>query len=223
MTKADWRRARIVSNESAASDMITLVLEPFECIPHEAGQHYDIRFPGEDLSRAYSIVSAPERADLLEFGIQVLPTGQISPRLARTLAGDILEIRGPLGQFFNWRPELGRSLILLGGGAGITPLISIRDHFNAAFGVGRCRFLMSSKTKDRVYHYARYRDSLILRFTESQPRLAKSDLAEGVGDIVSDPDACARICGPGSFRRTMAEYLLSLGMPVARIRSEGFA
>jgi len=221
-TISDWRSARVVSNEPACEDMISLLLEPEELLPHRAGQHYELRLPGDGLSRKYSIVSPPERDSPLEFGVQLLPTGLVSPRLAATRPGDRVEIRGPLGEAFVWTPASGRSLILLGGGAGITPLLSIYEHFRRSVPRGREIFIMSAKTPQRIYRYERYRDRLTTRFTSSDPRLDKDDLVAITGDLLHDSEASAWICGPPGFIDLMVDNLIELDFPEMRIRSEAF-
>ncbi len=222
MTIAEWRSARVVSVEAAAADMISLLIEPGVAVPHRAGQHYEIRFPGEELGRKYSVVSSPGAPAPLEFGVQLLPKGFLSPRLARCRPGDGLEIRGPLGEAFVWTPDMGGSLILIGGGAGVTPLLSIHAHFRRCFPEGRCRFLLSARRPDRVYRLDRYRSVLTTRFTESEPRLARADLADLLGDRMADSETCARVCGPPGMIDSVVDNLIDLGFPELRIRSEAF-
>jgi len=219
---AQWRPARVVSVETASADMISLLIAPDTETVHRAGQHYEIRFPGDELGRKYSIVSPPDQLAPLEFGVQVLAKGLLSPRLARCLPGATLELRGPLGEAFTWTPDAGGSLILIGGGAGITPLLSIYGAFTRAFPDGTCRFLLSAKRPNLVYRLERYDPILITRYTDSSPRLSRSDLADLLGDLLHAPSASARICGPGGLLDSVVDNLIDLGFPEERIRSEAF-
>lgn len=221
-TISDWRPARVVSNGPGCEDMVSLLLEPEEPLPHRAGQHYELRLPGSELSRKYSVVSPPEDVNRLEFGVQLLPRGMVSPRLAAARPGDRIELRGPLGEAFVWAPECGSSLILLGGGAGITPLLSIYEHFIRCFPDGGKVFLMSAKAPQRIYRYERCRDWLTTRFTDGEPRLTRDDLASFIGDLLHDPAASARICGPSGFIDVMVDNLIELDFPETKIRSEAF-
>ncbi len=222
MTISDWRPARVVANEPAAEEMVSLTLAPESLVAHRAGQHYELRFPGEELSRKYSVVNGPAHLDRLEFGVQILPTGLLSPRLARTVPGDRLELRGPLGESFFWEPSYGRSLLLLGAGAGITPLLSIYEHFSATFEEGICLFHVSAKRPDRIYRYARCKPFVTTRFTATEARLGRDDLARALAAMTIGPDSPARLCGPPRFIDAMVDSLIDLGFSESGIRSETF-
>lgn len=222
MRRHEWRPAHVTAVEPAASDMVTLNVEPAEWIPHAAGQHYEIRFPGERLSRKFSIASPPERVNELEFGIQVLPKGMLSPRLAACRPGDSLEIRGPTGAAFQWQREDGGPLILLGAGAGITPLLGILDHHTAAAVPAPLVFVLSARSPERVFRYERYRDRMRICFTSQQPRIDRVYLERALEPVLDDNRTQARVCGPLGFMTSMVEHLIQLGVKEAQIRSEAF-
>lgn len=217
-----WRTARILSVEPAASDMVAVGVCPDEWIPHAAGQHYEIRFPGERLSRTFSIASPPERDDSLEFGVHLRPKGMLTPRLARCRPGDPLEVRGPTGAAFAWRPEDGGPLALLGGGAGITPLVGIFEHYVAAAIPAPIGFVLSARSPQRVFRYPRYRDRIVTRFTASEGRIDREWLASALEPVLGDERTRARVCGPLGFMAAMVGLLVDLGVSEARIRSEAF-
>lgn len=219
---AEWRPADIDSVEYAATDMIALRLRPAQPRPHRAGQHYEIRFPDEDLMRNYSIVSSPIRTDILEFGIKVLATGMMSRRLADAAPGDALEIRGPLGQGFPWTPEDGVPLILLGAGAGITPLLPMYDHFSASYPGESVLFLVTAKSIERIFRHERYRDAMTIRCTQREGRLDSDSISAFLEPLRGVVEANFRICGPGGFINTVVDTVLDLGFDESRVRSEAF-
>jgi ferredoxin-NADP reductase len=99
---------------------------------HQAGQHVTVKLTAEDgysTQRDYSIASAPE-AGAVEITVQRLEDGEVSPYLTETARpGDQLELRGPIGGWFAWDPADTRPLLLLAGGSGVVPLMSmIRTH-----------------------------------------------------------------------------------------------
>ena len=222
ISPADWRAATVVSREQAAEDMVAVRITPDHPVSHTPGQHYEIRIPRDALSRKFSIVSSPANCEILEFGIQILKNGMVSPRLGRVAPGEPLEIRGPLGRAFGWSPRVSGNLLLLGAGAGATPLLSMWDDFHENHCPGICRFALSAKTPGRVYRYERYSDWQELRFTSSGPRLDRGDLERLLSGMPRS-DLSVRICGPSGFITTMANNLVALGVDEARIRSEGFA
>ena len=99
---------------------------------HLAGQHVTAKLTAEDgyaAQRDYSIASAPEPGRF-ELTVQRLADGEVSPYLTGVAGpGDQLEVRGPIGGWFAWQPADPRPLLLLAGGSGVVPLMSmIRTH-----------------------------------------------------------------------------------------------
>lgn len=217
-----WRPATVLSCDPAADEMVKLVIRPVEAVRHRAGQHYEVRIPGSDLGRKYSIVSAPSRIETIELGVQVLRNGLVSPRLARLMPGDRLDIRGPIGRGFVWEAGNSASLLLLGGGAGITPLLSMWSLFHESGPRGVCRFLATAKNSGRIYRFAELDAEISFHFSGGGRRISPTDVATAAADLPLD-DLAVRICGPSSFAGAMADALLELGVSESRIRSEGFA
>jgi len=95
---------------------------------HAAGQHIDVRLTAEDgysVQRSYSIASAPGE-DTIELALERLDDGEVSTFLHDIAApGDTIEVRGPIGGHFIWNAELTGPLLLIAGGSGVAPLMSI--------------------------------------------------------------------------------------------------
>ena len=76
--------------------------------------------------RSYSIASAPSGSATIELAIDLLDNGEVSPFFHEVAAiGDEIELRGPLGGHFVWGPSDGGPLLLVGGGSGLVPLMSM--------------------------------------------------------------------------------------------------
>ena len=121
---------------------------------HLAGQHVDVRLTAEDgyqAARSYSI-AAPADGDRVEITVQRLADGEVSPFLVDDLAvGDAVEVRGPLGGWFVWRPEQPEPVLLVAGGSGVVPLMAM---VRARAGASRApfRLVYSVRTPaDRIY------------------------------------------------------------------------
>ena len=88
---------------------------------HRAGQHVDVRLTAEDgyqAQRSYSIASAPE-LDALELTVELVDDGEVSPYFVEEVrAGDVFEVRGPIGGHFSWTVGDGGPLLLVGGARG---------------------------------------------------------------------------------------------------------
>jgi CDP-4-dehydro-6-deoxyglucose reductase, E3 len=95
----------------------------------EPGQYIDILLPG-GRRRSFSIASPPHDARPLELHVRRVPGGEFTDRLFHDdMHSSLLNIEGPLGKFV-YRPHLGPAppMLLIGGGTGIAPLLSILKH-----------------------------------------------------------------------------------------------
>ncbi len=124
---------------------------------HEAGQHVDVRLTADDgyvAERSYSIASAPEDARLA-LTVERLDDGEVSPYLTDELrAGDQIELRGPIGGFFAWKVEDGGPLLLVGGGSGVVPLMSMLRHHRDRQSDVDARLLLSARAEDDILYRA---------------------------------------------------------------------
>ncbi len=95
----------------------------------EAGQYIDILLPG-GRRRSFSIASPPHDARPLELHVRRVAGGEFTDRLFHEdMRSALLSIEGPLGSF-TYRPHLTGAppMLLIGGGTGIAPLLSILRH-----------------------------------------------------------------------------------------------
>lgn len=100
-----------------------------ETFTFEAGQYIDILLPG-GRRRSFSIASPPHDARPLELHIRRVAGGEFSDRLFHDdQLNALLTIEGPLGSF-TYRPAESEAvpMVLIGGGTGIAPLLSILRH-----------------------------------------------------------------------------------------------
>jgi len=102
------------------------IAEDFRFAP---GQYIDILLPG-GRRRSFSIASPPHDARPLELHVRHVPGGEFTDRLFHDdMQSSLLLIEGPLGRFV-YRPHAGPAppMLLIGGGTGIAPLLSILRH-----------------------------------------------------------------------------------------------
>jgi ferredoxin-NADP reductase len=206
---------------------------------HKAGQHVDVRLTAEDgyqTQRSYSIASAPEEERLV-LTVDRLDDGEVSPYLTDVLmAGDKLELRGPIGGYFTWEEGDGGPLFLVGGGSGIAPLMAMIRHRAAAGSEVPTRLLYSSRSYEEII-YREELESLASRdaslevihtLTRSRPEAwtgyhRRID-AGMLREVAWSPDESplAFVCGPTSFVEGVADALVSLGHDPARVKTERF-
>ncbi|WP_238343089.1 FAD-binding oxidoreductase [Nocardioides cynanchi] len=124
-----WTSGRVDEVERVGDHLVRLRLELAERSEHLPGQHCVVRLRAEDgytAQRSYSIASDP--ADpLLELMVECLPGGEVSGFLHDEVrAGDVLEVRSPIGGWFTWAGDT--TAICVGGGTGVVPLVSMQRH-----------------------------------------------------------------------------------------------
>ena len=92
----------------------------------QAGQYIDIMLPG-GRRRSFSIASPPHDARVLELHVRRVAGGEFSaPLFDEDVHSALLTVEGPLGKFM-YRPGAA-PMLLVGGGTGIAPLLSILRH-----------------------------------------------------------------------------------------------
>ncbi len=121
-----WRVATVAAIREETVSARTLVLDVPDWPGHLAGQHVDVRLTAEDgysTERSYSLASDPSTVELM---VQRVSRGEVSPYLCDVAGvGDQFELRGPVGGYFTWSPSRPEPVLLLAGGSGITPLMSM--------------------------------------------------------------------------------------------------
>jgi ferredoxin/flavodoxin---NADP+ reductase len=86
--------ARILERRDISDDLWMIRVDPGEVFPYVPGQYATLGIPSAEgrYERPYSIVSAPHEK-YLEFFIELVPHGQVTPRLYSCLPGDELTLR----------------------------------------------------------------------------------------------------------------------------------
>jgi len=234
-----WQRAELVDARRETASARTLVFSGPAWTGYMSGQHVDVRLTAEggySAERSYSIAAA-ERPRCFELTVQRLPDGEVSPYFVEEMAiGDEIEVRGPIGGWFAWRPETPDPILLVGGGSGVVPLMAmIRERDRAGSRVP-FRLVYSARSVDE----ALYRDELADRsstndrlivdqiYTRSAPmgyerapsRISQMDLADLSWAAGSAPRCY--VCGPNGFVESVSQLLLALGHAPDMIRTERF-
>ena len=125
----EWQIATVKSIRDETRQVKTFTLSLPRWMMHQAGQHYDIRLTAPDgyqAQRSYSIASEPERQGEIDLTVERIEGGEVSPYLHDVLMpGDLMELRGPIGGYFVWEAAMGGPLLLVAGGSGVVPLMSM--------------------------------------------------------------------------------------------------
>jgi ferredoxin-NADP reductase len=237
LTPLRWHLATVREVAAETPTARTITLEVPGWPGHRAGQHVDVRLTAEDgyqAQRSYSIASAPE-LDALELTVEEIEDGEVSPYLVEELrAGDQFEVRGPIGGHFTWSVRDGGPLLLVAGGSGVVPLMSMLRHRAARDSTVDARLLLSARASDDVL----YRDELAaldrrgltvaVTLTREQPAgwdgLSGRVDAAMLADVGPSPAEHPRIfvCGPTPFVEHVAGLLVDAGHDPGAIHAERF-
>jgi ferredoxin-NADP reductase len=227
-----WQVASVVAVQEESDTARTISLSIAGWSGHLAGQHVDVRLTAEDgytAVRSYSIASpAVGSADELSITVEESAEGEVSPFLVRELkVGDQLEIRGPVGGWFVWRPDQAGPTQLVAGGSGIVPVMSmLRTHRLVLHG-SKMRLLYSTRSPDSVIYRAELGGSQVL-YTRAAPsgssrparRLDATDVSEHAIPPADEPTCY--ICGPTGFVESASRLFLGIGYRAGSIRTERF-
>ena len=207
---------------------------------HLAGQHVDVRLTAPDgytATRSYSIASVPD-GELVEVTVERVDDGEVSPYLVDEVRpGDQLEVRGPIGGWFVWRPEQTEPVLLVAGGSGVVPLMAMLRRTRRRLGRRRSGWCTRSATPEALL----YADELAHAGEGAAPSRSPTSTPgppRPAGDGRSgrlDADLLDRrrvpagrrgrrayVCGPTGFVETVADLLVTAGHDPARVRTERF-
>lgn len=242
--KAPWREAKIQRIASLTPRIKSFFLDvpqlASQLASHRAGQHLDVRLTAPDgyaAQRSYSIASAP-RVGPVELIIEKLDNGEVSPFFHDIAeVGDSIEVRGPLGGHFVWRPADGGPLLLIAGGSGIAPLMAMVRAWAAEPTTTPVLLLCSARTAADLPFHA---ELLALEATrpgftfvavttrERPPRLVDRGRrldAGAIADVLGDWNNAPRhvfVCGANRFVEAVANGLVDADVPATRIKTERY-
>jgi ferredoxin-NADP reductase len=248
-----WQVGTLIKKVKTADNVMSLTFSLPNWQPFKAGQHFDIRLTAPDgyqAERSYSIASAPEDKGVVEFGVQLLEDGEVSPYLWKITEGKQVEMRGPIGGHFVWEASIPEPLILIGGGSGMVPLMSMLRHYHNQ--VERedisneereqlmrkeIVFLISARSYDHILYKkelefigTNHRNiNVVATITDAPPaiwsgytrRIDKGILQDVLGEL-KDKKPRTYICGPTPFVEAVSKHMKSLGFNPKDIKTERF-
>jgi ferredoxin-NADP reductase/DMSO/TMAO reductase YedYZ heme-binding membrane subunit len=204
---------------------------------YQPGQYLTFSLPidGRTVKRSYTIASSPTRPEACEVTIKREQPGTSSRYMHESVqVGDVLQLTAPSGQFtFGGGAEQG--VVLLGGGVGITPLMSILRALTDRAWPGQIHLLYSNKSEEEII-FRREIEALQqrhanLHVTFTLTRASGDNWGGRIGRIDAAllqelvPDLRALpifICGPDAMLKTLRELLPTLGVPDSHIHTESF-
>ena len=190
---------------------------------------------GERARRSYTIASSPTRRSHVEITVKREEQGLISRHLHdRVAVGDPLEVSAPSGVFTFTGAEAD-SIVLIAGGVGITPMMSITRYLTDSSFPGDIYLLVGARTtRDFIFReeleYLQKRHAKLhlaaameraagTSWMGHQGRISKEFIARAVPEIARRR---VHLCGPPPMMEAAKAALAELGVPKDQVKAEAF-
>jgi ferredoxin-NADP reductase len=244
----DWQIATVTSIHVESPRVKLFTLELQVNTPFRAGQHFDVRLTAPDgykAQRSYSVSSSPEPAanpTSIELAIELISDGEVSSYFHEAVElGDKIELRGPIGGHFTWNPIPAKPVVMIAGGSGIAPIMSMIRHRSAIAEKGPLLVMFSARTEADIIFVTELESiaandpsfHLIIALTRSDEvassnrpirrfcRIDRAMIESAISNFAVHPSRFY-ICGGSSFVEAIANHLLDLGTRNNSIRTERF-
>ncbi|MFP5218461.1 MAG: 2Fe-2S iron-sulfur cluster-binding protein [Actinomycetes bacterium] len=214
-----------VVRETADAHSIVFDGPPLEYKP---GQFLTLRIPSDraPTARCYSLSSSPHVDDVMKVTVKRTVDGYASNWVCDNVQpGTEIDVLPPAGKFSP--KDLDADLLLVAGGSGITPVISIVKSALAQ-GTGRLVLVYANRDEASVIFAAELRALA----AEHPERLTVLHWIESVSGLPTTPQLRelvrpyasfeAFVCGPGPFMSCVLTALSELGFERRRVHVERF-
>lgn len=243
LPNAKWRgQLRVESVITETPNVKTIRLQsasgeshlPFTFLP---GQFLNVSFSigGARMNRSYSISSSPTQREHIDLTVKREPRGAVSRHVDDLLkVGEQIEVGGPVGKSVFTGTEAD-SIVLISGGVGITPMMSITRYLTDRAWPGDIFFVYAcGSPADFIFakeigELERANPKLHLAVVMERPegtdwqglrgRLTKELLAQSVPDIASRR---VHLCGPPVMMDAVKAILTELKVPPDEVKTESF-
>jgi ring-1,2-phenylacetyl-CoA epoxidase subunit PaaE len=244
-----YLKLKVVDITQETADAITLHFEDpaNQTIPYKSGQFLTLitNINGKSVRRAYSLCSAPHEGKRLSVTVKRVQDGLMSNFLPDNIkVGDTMEVMAPIGNFcLEPTPNATRTVVLLGGGSGITPLMSIAKTVLEKESNSKVILLYGNRDEDATIFKAAFdkmeagsNGRFKVEHVFNQPKagnypashignLDKSKVISllqnhGVTNLL---DTEYYICGPEVMMEGAKQALTELKVPTEKVHKESFA
>ncbi len=209
---------------------------PFNFLP---GQFITVTInpAGVPVKRSYTIASSPTHTEYCEITVKHEEKGTVSHYMHNEVhIGELMQFTAPSGKF-TFTETHAKSAVFIGGGVGLTPMMSAIRYLTDRSWKGEIYFFFSCKDessiifREEILYLAKRYPNLHVFFVLSQQQgeanvdfipghITKEILAERVPDIIS---RMVHICGPKLMMDAVKLMLDELKVPKENVMQEIFA
>jgi ferredoxin-NADP reductase len=249
-----FRKFRVEGKVLEAESCCSFYLAPHDGRPLPAflpGQYltFRLQIPGQsrEITRCYSLSDSPDHTDYYRVTIKRIPppgaTPDAPPGLVsshfhdRLQVGDILDVKAPSGHF-HLNVDSRTPVVLVGGGIGVTPALSMLNYLLSAPGKREVWFFYGVRNgnehilKDYLREIAEgnphihivpcYSDPLANDRPEQDFRFAERVSVDLFKRVLEVNNFEFYICGPPPMMESLTKGLAEWGVPEEHIHFEAF-
>ncbi|MEV0185952.1 benzoate 1,2-dioxygenase electron transfer component BenC [Streptomyces sp. NPDC050625] len=219
-----------IKRHSASTVEFALDVDERQQLDFLPGQYVNVTVPGTDQTRSYSFSSGPTQRQV-SFLVRIVEGGAMSGYLTtRARVGDSLEFSGPMGSFY--LRELTRPALLLAGGTGLAPLLSMLETMTQQPTAHPVHLLYGVTGDQDLVHLDTLEDyaETIPGFTFDHCVADPSSSASNKGFVTNlidtstlhDGDVDIYLCGPPPMVEAVRTHITALGITPASFHYEKF-
>jgi ferredoxin-NADP reductase/predicted pyridoxine 5'-phosphate oxidase superfamily flavin-nucleotide-binding protein len=242
----DFKLTKVVDESSVIKSFYFESTTNKVLFPFEAGQYLTIKITPninqQATIRTYTVSSAPG-SKYYRISVKREEHGLVSKFLHDELKiGDVIEAKAPRGDFYI-DPKQKRPAVLLAGGVGITPMISMAEHFakertrsrnNRSLTIFHSTQTTKQQAFEKDFKLLKMQSGGSINYLSFIDRPAEGEKPgvdyNGTGYITADilrqvlplDDYDFYLCGPPSFMQSIYDALRNLGVRDIRIYAESF-
>lgn len=207
---------------------------PFSFVP---GQFltYSAEIDGKLVKRSYTIASSAAQTAYVETTIKREEPGVFSDYMHdKIIEGDLVDVMAPSGVFTFTGTEAD-SVVLIGGGVGITPLMAAIRYLADTCWPGEIFLVYGAQTteqfifRDELEYLQRHMRNLHVAATMARAagtswmgaegHITKEFLTQSVPELIKRR---VHLCGPPGMMEAMKKIMAELGVPADQVKTEAF-
>jgi len=212
-------KAEIVEVIEETPTIKTIRFKPQDSIGFATGQFIEVTIPGVG-EAPFTPSSKPTVKDLME--VTVMKVGKVTEKIHQLKKGDVIGVRGPMGQGYPLDKFKGKEVLVVGGGCGFAPLRSLMyalfhesSEFKKLIFRGGCKTPQELVYRGEMGQWAK-RDDLDLKLTVDKGDGGWNGNVGVVTTILDNLDmdckkGIAVVCGPPIMMKFATKKILEMG------------